>query len=121
MANASKKAVLVVDDEPDVRAFVRTVLLRDGYEVLEAEDGLAAYELVQRLSGGIHVLVTDVKMPRMDGFVLGQKIGAEYPKIAVLYISGFVSSAPMHIPRRRFLPKPFRPDTLVQSVRGLCG
>ncbi len=112
-----KKTVLVVDDEADVRSFVRTVLVRNGYEVLEAEDGVAAYELVERLSGGIKLLVTDVKMPRMDGITLGEKVGAGYPEIGVLYISAYVPDAPTRGAGRRFLPKPFRPEALVECVR----
>ena len=114
-----KKTVLVVDDEPDVRSFVRTVLVRHGYEVLEAEDGQAAYELVERLSGGIELLVTDVKMPRMDGITLGQKVSTGYPAIGVLYISAYISEAPTRGRGRHFLPKPFRPDALVECTRSL--
>lgn len=117
---AGKKTALVVDDEPQVCAFVRTILLREGYEVLEAEDGLAAHELLQRLSGGIQLLVADVQMPRMDGITLGLKVSADYPKVVVLYISGFISEPPKHIPSRRFLPKPFAADALVRCIRRLC-
>jgi len=116
-----KTTVLVVDDETDVREFVRDVLLRQGYEVLEAKDGLEAYELLQRLSGGIRLLVTDVQMPRMDGITLGHKVSADYPSIEVLYVSGFVWKPPKHVPSLHFLPKPFRPDVLVRQVRSLCG
>ena len=120
MASAGKKkTVLVVDDEADVRAFVRTVLARHGYEVLEAEDGLAALEVVQQLSGKIELLVTDVKMPRMDGITLGQKVSTGYPGIEVLYISAYVSESPTRGVGRHFLPKPFRPDALVSCVRNL--
>jgi CheY-like chemotaxis protein len=115
-----KKTVLVVDDEPDVRAFVHSVLARQGYNVLEAEDGLAAYELLQRLSGKIELLVTDVKMPRMDGITLGEKVSAGYPGIGVLYISAFISDSPTRGAGRRFLPKPFRPDALVACVRSMA-
>jgi CheY-like chemotaxis protein len=114
----SKKTVLVVDDEADVRAFVRSVLVRNGYEVLEAEDGQAAYELVERLGGGIELLVTDVKMPRMDGISLGKKVSQGYPRIGVLYISGFVSEGAK--PGRPFLAKPFRADALVESLRRMA-
>ena len=117
---AENNTVLVVDDEPNVRSFVRTVLLRHGYEAVEAEDGVAAYELLRRLSGGIQLRVTDVQMPRMDGITLGEKVSTDYPKIEVLYISGFVSKPPKHIPSGRFLPKPFRPDVLVRCVQDLC-
>ena len=117
---AEKKTVLVVDDEPNVRSFVRTVLLHQGYEVLEAEDGVAAYELLRRLSGEIQLLVTDVQMPRMDGITLGQKLKTEYPNIEVLYISGFVSQPHTQISGRRFLPKPFRSGALIRCVQDLC-
>ena len=117
---AKRKTVLVVDDEPAVRRLIRAILLRQGYEVLEAEDGLVAYELLERLSGGIHLLITDVEMPRMDGIALGQKVGADYPSIEVLYMSGFISDAPKrHFPSHRFLPKPFAPNVLVQWLRSL--
>ncbi len=78
---------------------------------------MAAYELVERLSGGIKLLVTDVKMPRMDGITLGEKVGAGYPEIGVLYISAYVPDAPTRGAGRRFLPKPFRPEALVECVR----
>ena len=112
-----KAPVLVVDDEPNVREFVRNVLLRQGYEVLEAKDGVEAYELIERLSGGIQLLVTDVQMPRMDGLTLGKKLSADYPNIGVLYISGFLWKPPRHSPKLHFLPKPFLPDALVRCVR----
>jgi two-component system, cell cycle sensor histidine kinase and response regulator CckA len=114
-----KKTVLVVDDEPGVRTFVHSVLARHGYNVLEAEDGLAAYELVEQLSGKIELLVTDVKMPRMDGITLGEKVSTGYPGIGVLYISAYISEAPARGAGRRFLPKPFRPDALVECVRSM--
>jgi len=117
---AEKRPVLVVDDEPNVRSFVSTILQRQGFEVLEAEDGVEAYELLQRLSGGIQLLVTDVQMPKMDGITLGQKVSADYPSVAVLYISGFISKPPKHVPSSHFLLKPFRPDVLVRHVRSLC-
>jgi CheY-like chemotaxis protein len=111
--------VLVVDDEPEVRKVVRTALLRRGYEVLEAEDGVAAFELLQRLSGGVQSLITEIHLPRMDGITLGQKVGADYPKIEVLYIAGFVAEPLTDIPSHRFLPKPFRSDALVQCIQSL--
>ncbi len=117
---AQKNTVLVVDDEADVRSFVREVLLRNGYEVLEAEDGVQAYELLQRLSGGIQLLVTDVQMPKMNGITLGEKVSTDYPAIEVLYISGFVLKPPRHVPSSHFLLKPFLADALVRHVRSLC-
>ncbi len=115
----TKKTVLVVDDEPHVRSFVRIVLSRQGYEVLEAEDGVEALEVVEQHADEIEFLVTDVKMPRMDGITLGERIGAGYPAIPVLYMSAYIPSAPKGVPSRRFLTKPFRPDALVNCIRSL--
>jgi CheY-like chemotaxis protein len=114
-----KTTVLVVDDEAAVRAVVRTTLLRQGYEVLEAEDGVAAYELIQRFSGGIQLLVTDIDMPRMDGITLGGKLETDYPNIKVLYISGLLRKPPQRSPNLHLLAKPFLPDALVRCVRDL--
>ena len=114
------RTVLVVDDDPDVRTVVRKILLRQGFKVLEAKDGLAAFELLQRLSGGVQLLVTEIQLPRMDGITLGQKVSTDYPKIEVLYMSGFVEETIRHIPIRHFLPKPFRADALAFCVQGLC-
>ena len=114
--------VLIVDDEADIRSFTRTVLERRGYEVLEADDGIPAYELITRLSGGIQVLVTDIRMPGMDGIALAEKVSAAYPKIKILYISGFASEPPKRRrPGHRFLPKPFVAGELVKCVESLTG
>ena len=114
------KTVLVVDDERAIRKFVRSVLLRQGYQVMEAEDGLAAYELVQRHSRDIQLLVTDIVMPGMNGIALAAKVRSEYPDVEVLYISGFVSDLLDDIPIEHFLPKPFASADLVQCVQRLC-
>ncbi len=120
MSNESK-TILVIDDEPDVRRFVGAVLLSEGYAVLEAEDGLAGYELLQRHSDGIELVITDVQMPRMDGLTLGSKVRTEYPNVPVLYISGFIWNLPDEgIPPHRFLAKPFKTEALLRSVRRLC-
>ena len=114
-----KITVLVVDDQASIRKLVCHLLLGEGYQVLEAEDGMAAYELIQRLSGEIQVLVTDIDMPRMDGITLGNKLRADYPNIEVLYISGLLRKPPQHSPSLHFLSKPFPPDALVRCVRDL--
>lgn len=108
--------VLVVDDEPRIRNFVAAILMRYGFEVLQAEDGQAAYELLKRFP--VQVVVTDIQMPRMDGLALGEKISAEYPNVNVVYMSAYTS--PENVPARRFLSKPFNPDALVLCVRRLC-
>ena len=120
LAAGKNITVLVVDDEAPIRSLMRAILQHDGYEVLEAEDGIAAYELLRQHSGRIGLLITDVQMPRMDGIALGRKVQADYPDIKVLYISGFVSDMLQQIPIERFLRKPFASGDFVQSVQRLC-
>lgn len=116
----TKKTVLAVDDEPGIRAFVRSVLIREGYEVLVAEDGQAAYELLTKLEGRVDVLVTDVQMPRMDGLTLCRKVAAEYPSIGILYISGYVFQPVEEGSMVFMLRKPLTAEALVRAVRSLC-
>jgi PAS domain S-box-containing protein len=120
----SNAAILVVDDEPMIRALARRALERYGYAVLEAEDGESALALV-RSDGGLRVelAVLDVVMPRMDGRELGERLRTERPGIGVLYISGHTGD---ELARRLlldasvpFLQKPFPPDELVERVQEL--
>lgn len=118
--SVTEKTVLVVDDEPGIRRFVRAALVRQGYRVMEAEDGLAAYDLLHRLSGAVDAVVTDVKMPGMDGIALGEKVNAEFPDVTVIYMSGFIAELPKkEIPLRRFLQKPFGAQVLMQRLQAL--
>jgi hypothetical protein len=63
--------------------------------------------------------LSEMRVPRMDGMTLRHKINADYPRIEVLYIAGFVAEPPTDIPRRRFLPKPFRAEAVAQSNQSL--
>lgn len=63
--------ILVVDDEPDIRQIMRVILEADGHEIVEAEDGLAAFEIAR--AGGVDLVLLDAMMPGMDGYQLLQK------------------------------------------------
>jgi CheY-like chemotaxis protein len=116
--------ILVVDDEPMIRALARRALELYGYEVFEAEDGEAALELVRSDAGGrVDLAVLDVVMPGMDGRELSGLLRRQRPGIAVLYISGHTGD---ELARRLlldasvpFLQKPFPPDELVERVQEL--
>ena len=58
---------LVVDDDPDIRAYIKQILQGEGFETLEAEGGNAALGIVKMLSGGLDLIVTDIEMPEGDG------------------------------------------------------
>src|SRR5262245_52796557 len=83
------QTVLLADDEDLVRGFVRLVLERQGYCVLEAPGGDEALALCEQFEGPIHLLVTDVVMPRMNGRELAKRVRDMRPETKVLYVSGF--------------------------------
>lgn len=108
------KAVLVVDDEIEVRRFVKNVLERAGLRVLEAEDGLDAVRVLDILKPDL--LLTDIVMPRMDGVALAKKVMNELPDVPVLLMSGYISEPGQVMKARAVLRKPFAPAALVETV-----
>jgi len=108
--------VLLVEDEPDLRASVRRILEQNGYEVFEASDGAAALKISQGQADGFHLLITDIALPGMRGPELAERLLEQHPHMRVLYMSGYSGDA--IAPRMsHFIPKPFRRDTLVRRVR----
>lgn len=100
--------VLVVDDEESVRLLLSTLLERDSYQVLLAHDGQHALEVSRKHAGEIDALVTDYRMPRLDGLQLARTLTAERPGIRVMIMSGRMSN-PEALQRCGFpmLSKPF--------------
>jgi len=86
--------------------------------VLDAPDGLSAYETALEYPGVIDLLVTDVEMPRMGGLALSVRLQHCRPEIKVLFISGNGKSFDAE---GAFLPKPFSPSALLQKVEALFG
>jgi two-component system, cell cycle sensor histidine kinase and response regulator CckA len=114
--------ILVVEDEPALRKLVKSVLLRNGYQVSEASTGVEALRVWKANRGEFALILTDMVMPEgMNGRELVEIIRAEKPLIKVIYSSGYhVELAGKDFVLRendRFLPKPYRPDILVQFVR----
>jgi PAS domain S-box-containing protein len=124
--------VLLVEDEESVRRFTERVLSRGGYTVLAAAEGAEAMALSRQYPGVIHVLVTDLMMPRMNGSDLARRLMAERPGIRVLFISGYDrdasrTQAPLE-PGTDFIEKPFSPEALLDRIlrlleapRGMIG
>lgn len=115
--------VLVVDDEPLLHVITTRVLDRAGFDVLNAQDGLEAIELLSQASRPPSLVVTDIRMPRMDGLELGKWVQSRYPGIPLLYVSGFLYEVPPINPEpgpTAFLGKPFTPDAFLVEVRRLC-
>jgi CheY-like chemotaxis protein len=115
------ETVLLVEDEDSVRQLARMVLQQQGYRVLEAADPAAALALCERHRGPIHLLLSDVIMPGMNGPTLSGHLRAVRPSLRVLFMSGFTDSALLRHGIQEgdveFLLKPFRPVELARRVR----
>src|SRR5581483_2615054 len=85
----SKQRILFVDDESAVRSYARHALTNAGFDVSLASDGEEALQLINDRSGDIDLLVTDIRMPKMDGIGLADAVETLYPQIPVLFISGY--------------------------------
>lgn len=119
MQATSSDTVLVVDDEPQIRTFIQTVLLRHGFQqVLEANDGLSALSTLRALNGEVGVIVTDVCMPGLDGFTLSGQVRQQFPWISILIMSSDAYPDVHHV-ADVFVKKPFNPKALVQAIEDL--
>jgi len=115
------ETVLLVEDDEAVRELTCEVLEMHGYTVLAVADAGEAPRVLEGASRPIHLLVTDVVMPRLSGRDLTERLRSLRPGLKVLYISGYAGTAVVHHgvldPGTPFLQKPFTPDALLRSVR----
>ena len=114
--------MLLVEDEDAVRSLASRILRKRGYQVLEARDGFDAVRLSDAYNGVIHVLLTDVVMPRMGGRELVERLRPIRPAMRVLYMSGYTDDALVHHgvvtgSGAWFLEKPFTPNGLAEKLR----
>ena len=115
------ETILLVEDEAGVRAIARELLEMNGYHVLEAEDGAQGLEVAGAHPGPIHLLLSDVVMPGINGRDLAERLSAQRPGLRVLFISGFTDDSMVRHGVRdakvAFLQKPFTLEMLGQKVR----
>jgi CheY-like chemotaxis protein len=113
------ETVLVVEDEGDVRAVAVEILRAGGYTVLEAADGHQALQVAARQRAPLHLLLTDVVMPTLNGWELAQRLTAMRPGIKTLFMTGYseIALAQDRRPSGIVLQKPFTPDSLQRKVR----
>jgi PAS domain S-box-containing protein len=115
------ETVLVVEDQEEVRKLTKRVLAARGYTVLAARNGAEALEIVDRHATQIHLMITDVVMPGMNGRELAQLACARRSDLKVLYVSGYTGEAVLQHrllePGVAFLQKPFTPDVLARKTR----
>jgi len=117
--------VLLCEDEERIRKLVYAMLAKQGYKVLEAGSPEGAMRMVREYAGPIDLLLTDIVMPKMNGFELAKSVFEVRPEIKVLYMSGYtdnrVSSGWVLEANVPFLHKPFTAAGLTQKVREALG
>lgn len=112
--------ILIAEDDENVRQFVARALAHAGHEITEAEDGGLAAEIMQEQQGAFDLLLSDIKMPVMDGIALALNVAAAWPEVTIVLMTGFADQ------RERahglealiydVIPKPFSLQALMEKV-----
>ena len=112
--------ILIAEDDENVRQFVARALSHAGHEVTEAEDGGLAAEILEEKQGAFDLLLSDIKMPVMDGIALALNVAAAWPELTIVLMTGFADQ------RERahglealiydIIPKPFTLQALMEKV-----
>lgn len=116
--------ILVVDDDASVLIAARRILARYGYTVLEAPGGEEALQIARENAQRIDVVLTDVRMPGLDGPSLVRKLADVLPTLRVVFMSGYTDGRLDHelpAPGRAFLPKPFTVEQLTRALADILG
>jgi two-component system cell cycle sensor histidine kinase/response regulator CckA len=115
------ETVLVVEDEAALRNLIRLILQASGYTVLEARDGQEAFWVAQQHAGPLHLVLTDLVMPRMSGRQLAELLARSRPEMRILFMSGYTEEAAVHHGVLEggapYLQKPFNSLGLARKVR----
>ena len=115
----ASETILLVEDEEALRSLTRSLLKESGYTVLDAPNGAEAIDLARNYDGTIHLLLTDVVMPGMNGRVVAEELRQIRPEIKVVFMSGYTGfnnrllldfGAPL-------IAKPFTRDSLLRRLR----
>jgi two-component system, cell cycle sensor histidine kinase and response regulator CckA len=111
--------VLVVEDEPSLRTFTCTLLQENGYTVMEAGDGEEALALAGEYKQPIHLLLTDMIMPGMNGPAVAERLASLHPEAKVLFMSGYSGfvSRGLVDPHAVLVSKPFTRDELLRKIQ----
>ena len=115
------ETILLIEDDQDVRRLARAILQMNGYRVLEAERESEALLICEQQDEPIHLMISDVVMPKLSGPILAEQLSRLRPEMKVLFMSGYTDEAIVHHgilgPGTAFLQKPFTPQALTSKVR----
>jgi DNA-binding response OmpR family regulator len=113
--------ILIVEDDEQVRRALARALRLDGFTVVQAENGAVALRALQGIEDSLKLVLTDIRMPVMDGIELAKVLRAACPNIPVLFMSGYLPEASqgthLHEIGGRLLLKPFGPEVLLEAIR----
>lgn len=117
----SGATVLLVDDEEVLRRLLSRILVDAGFDVVEAENGAAALKTARGIDGGLHLVVTDIQMPVMDGIEFARQFRPLHPAVPILFITGrdLPPTVDDSVTDRGLLRKPFRSETFLAVVSQL--
>jgi len=115
--NERRSTILVVEDEALIRDFLHIVLKGMGHVVLEARDGAEGLTVSRNFNGRIDLVISDVRMPKVDGPTMVRLLQAKRPAMKVLLISGDSAESLPNDSRKNFLHKPFPPAAIEQKVQ----
>ncbi len=111
------QTLLVVDDQSPLRAIIARALVAAGYHVLEADEGAQALELIQSPENDVRLVISDIRMPGMDGYELADRLTQRPHPMPMIFISGYGQTG-ISLPGSIFL-KPFSTQELLTEVRRL--
>jgi PAS domain S-box-containing protein len=115
------ETILLVEDEEIICALAKQILTRAGYTVLAASHGGEALRLCEQHKGPLHLVLTDVIMPEMSGKELADRLRALYPRLHILFMSGYteetITEHGVLNPGTHFIGKPFSPSELTRKIR----
>jgi len=112
---AAAETILVVEDEQGLRKLIKELLRAEGYTVVESADGPSAIATSKSYTGAIHLLLTDMIMPKMHGCDLATQLRQQRPGLKVLYITGHTDLG--IVEGGRVLEKPFLPEALLREIQ----